>query len=161
MNFHLVKSQDLFAEWTKFPIRDVEDPDTSEDSSSEEGWQIRYLKPDSAVLMDDYLMIIAQDDFHEDDDCDKDKLEPVTHYTHLLAVDLRNLSVQQVQIDDWDWEGCCLYGQGSYTLKRYNKNQIIAFGDTFPEMITIESFQRKTYSVMTVFDSFSSPFREM
>lgn len=76
-----------------------------------------------------------------DEEPEDDKLKPVT----LLAVDLRDNSVQEVEIHDKSWisdtQG------GSSTITKYKENQIIKFGKikrskVLISLITIESFQR-------------------
>jgi len=96
-------------------------------------------------------MILTKDEFGRKSK--KRVLESATPYTHLIAVDLRDFSVQQVQIER-DEKGYC-FGEG-YNLQRYNENQIIAFRDDCPKMIIIESFQRKTYQLWPCWITFQA-----
>ena len=89
--------------------------------------------------MEDYLIFLcfSPNDIEDEDHDDYDK-----YSADLLAVDLRDLSVQQVQIDDND----ATFYDTNYTLQRKNENQIIAFTQRcYPLMITINSFQRKVF----------------
>jgi len=114
--------------------------------------------------MDDYLIILAFDG--RDNEVKSLKRNP-----HLLAVDLRDLSVQQVRVNKWGetypkywgWHG------PKYILQKYDENQIIVFdvSESFSNnyrcshLLTIESFRRKISPLVTLFDNFLSSFREM
>ncbi len=95
--------------------------------------------------MGDYLIILAFDDLEE-------KEKSRENVPRLFAVDLRDLSVQQVQLDEWKEENPWHYGfyDPKYLLQKHNENQILVFDVNSYEkyrcshMLTIESFQRKT-----------------
>ena len=128
--------------------------------------------------MGDYLIILAfddrdsnelheeMDDDHDNEDEDRDaEVEPLENIARLLAVDLRDLSVQEVRLDEWEenYQGNYIYYGSRYILQKFNENQIILFevSDNYrcSHMLTIESFQRKTYPVLTLSNDFSSSFR--
>ena len=125
------------------------------------------MNPESMVLMGDYLIILAFDG--------KDRynyMKTVRRSPHLLAVDLRDLSVQQVRINKWGEKNPEYRGwhNPTYLLQKYDENQIIVFdvSKNIPSeryrcshMLTIESLRRKKSPVVTLFDNFSSSFREM
>ena len=95
------------------------------------------MKPDSVVLMGDYLIILGFRDF----------------FAHLLAVDLRDFRVQKVQLVKW--KGDRFYQDSSYDelslLQKYGENQIIVFDKIHGlQLIVIESFQRKISLVLIV-----------
>ncbi len=106
------------------------------DPSTKEGFFIGSIKPDSVVLMGDFVIILANDKFDDQD-------ERESYYTHLLAVSLKDSSVQQVRGEIREKT----FSFWAPSLQKYNENQIIAFRDGRPEMITIESFQRKIFPV--------------
>ncbi len=96
------------------------------------------------VILDSYLIILAEDDI-------EDEGERVN--CHLLAVNLRDLSIQQVQFE-WDGEryGYDRFYDSYFTLKKYNENTIIVLEEKrCLQMIIIESFQRKTDRVLIPF----------
>ncbi len=114
--------------------------------------------------MGDYLIILAFDGKDRENEVRTLKRNP-----HLLAVDLRDLSVQQVRIEKWGEKNPDSQDP-TYLLQKYDENQIIVFdvSKNIPSeryrcshMLTIESLRRKKSPVVTLFDNFSSSFREM
>lgn len=92
---------------------------------------------DPRVLRFDHYLVIKVEEYESGDD---DEPKPVT----LLVVDMRDHSVQDVQIND---EGWLQYINEDYSLTKYKENQMIKFGktrdgETVLSLITIESFQR-------------------
>ncbi len=130
---HLVKFQDISAQWTEIPIRSIKKPQETHGSQ-----QDRPIDPTAGVLMDDYLIILAFDcEFRNSEG----KL--MKRYPRLLAVDLRDLSAQQVRIDNWV-EKCSSCPK--FHLQKYHENQIIVFDISEGyrcSHLTIESFLRK------------------
>ncbi len=114
------------------------------------------------VLMGDFLIILAFDCRNGNNEVNLLQRTP-----HLLAVDLRDLNVQQVRVEEWG-NNCPMlfddYGP-KCVLHQYNENQLVVFDltDKFrcSHILTIECLWRKTLLVMTMFDNFSSSFCEM
>ncbi len=95
------------------------------------------MNPDSVVHMGDYLIILG---FY-------------AYSAHLLAVDLRDLSFQKVQLDEWKGEPYdqSRYCDPQYVLQNYGENQIVVFDERHClQLIVIESFQRKISLVLIV-----------
>jgi len=98
------------------------------------------------VLIDHHLIIIVHQEIsHDDDDNGSDDYsnQSVQRDIFLLAVDLRDNSVQEAKVPGKLWEH-----ETGYTLTKYADNQIIKFGGEgsswcFGEVvqITIESFE--------------------
>ncbi len=121
-------------------------------------------KPLATMLFDTYIVMVV-DDFlvkmpKQNDYEDSDDEERATYELRdgddvtLLAVDLRDYSVQEVQIHDrsffFDEKR---NGAPNYTLTKYGDNQIIKYGmvkRNLPilSLITIESFYRILFSLL-------------
>jgi len=124
-------SKDSLPPWSQFPIKDMK----------------KGVDYSSAVLMGDYLVIAAHDCSYQQgnrgSDYDSDGDQPAT----LLAVNLRDNSVQRELIHDF-------YYQEDYSFNKYSENQIISFGGTAGrkalgnvDLITITSFEPFSFEV--------------
>ncbi len=109
--------------------------------------------PLATMLFDGYIVIILND-FHADDGYGtvmNPKTGPNSPLT-LLAVDLRDNSIQEAQIHDPSFFFEPGFGEAAdnqpYTLSKYGDNQILRYGvgengKSSPfSLLTIESFQR-------------------
>jgi len=113
------------------------------------------IQPLATMLFDNYIVIILNE-FHADDGYGtvmNPKIGPNSPLT-LLAVDLRDNSLQEAQIHDpsffFEPSGGAYYstaGNLPYTLSKYGDNQILRYGVAGEgkspfSLLTIESFQR-------------------
>jgi len=147
-NNEIETSKENLPQWTRFPLKEL--PGS--------------LKYSASVLMGHYLIVIVNDDSEKEIKSRSGGgslfgggLFAKKEGPFLLAVDLRDFSIQEASIKDLS-----LYKDYSFT--KYNENQIVTFGGLRKEyetgavhLITITSFQPFSFQVEKLADDTSKP----